>query len=158
MCGCLSCAPNWGPGPQPRHVSGLGIKPVTLWFAGRYQSTKPHQPGQESTVFNRDLSPHDSHSLILYVRGSSTCVCTHEQFVSSYYNVKFNGHTPWPAVSLLGMHSAAVWMKVCKTEVDEEVHWWTVVVLFFSSAQKSHKCFMVGQARQIGEHHKKAIA
>ena len=21
MCGCLSCAPNWGPGPQPRHVS-----------------------------------------------------------------------------------------------------------------------------------------
>ena len=34
MCGCLSCAPNWGPGPQPRHVSRLGIKLVTLWFTG----------------------------------------------------------------------------------------------------------------------------
>ena len=27
--------PHWGPGLQPRHVSWLGIKPVTLWFAGR---------------------------------------------------------------------------------------------------------------------------
>ena len=34
MCGCLSCAPHWGPGPQPRHVPWLGIEPVTLWFAG----------------------------------------------------------------------------------------------------------------------------
>ena len=29
-------APNWGPGLQPRHVPWLGIKPVTLWFAGWY--------------------------------------------------------------------------------------------------------------------------
>ena len=34
MCGCLSCAPYWGPGPQHRHVPWLGIEPVTLWFAG----------------------------------------------------------------------------------------------------------------------------
>ena len=34
MCGCLSCAPYWGPGTQPRHVPWLGIEPVTLWFAG----------------------------------------------------------------------------------------------------------------------------
>ena len=33
MCGCLSCAPTWGPGPQPRHVPWLGIKPATLCFA-----------------------------------------------------------------------------------------------------------------------------
>ena len=26
--------PNWGPGPQPRHVPWLGIEPVTLWFTG----------------------------------------------------------------------------------------------------------------------------
>ena len=26
MCGCLSCAPYWGPGPQPRHVPWLRIK------------------------------------------------------------------------------------------------------------------------------------
>ena len=34
MCGCLLCTPNWGPSLQPRHVPWLGIKPVTLWFAG----------------------------------------------------------------------------------------------------------------------------
>ena len=35
VCGCLSHAPpNWGPGLQPRHVSWLGIEPVTLWFPG----------------------------------------------------------------------------------------------------------------------------
>ena len=36
MCGWLSCAPNWGPGPQPRHVPWLGVEPVTLWFAGQH--------------------------------------------------------------------------------------------------------------------------
>ena len=34
VCGCLSCAPYWGPGLQPRHVPRLGIEPVTLWFTG----------------------------------------------------------------------------------------------------------------------------
>ena len=33
MCGCLSHAPYWGPGPQPRHVPWLEIEPVTLWCA-----------------------------------------------------------------------------------------------------------------------------
>ena len=36
MCGCLLCIPKWGPGLQPRHVPWLGIKLVTLWFAGRH--------------------------------------------------------------------------------------------------------------------------
>ena len=35
MCGCLSHAPHWGPGPQPRHVPWLGTELVTLWFTGR---------------------------------------------------------------------------------------------------------------------------
>ena len=34
MCGCLSHASDWGPGPQPRHVPWLGIEPATLWFSG----------------------------------------------------------------------------------------------------------------------------
>ena len=33
MCVGLSHTPNWGPGPQPRHVPWLGIKPATLGFA-----------------------------------------------------------------------------------------------------------------------------
>ena len=35
MCGCLSSAPYWGPGLQPRHVPWLGIELATLWFAGQ---------------------------------------------------------------------------------------------------------------------------
>ena len=36
MYDCLSCAPCWGPGLQPRHVPWPGIEPVTLWFAGQH--------------------------------------------------------------------------------------------------------------------------
>ena len=32
MCGCLSCARSWEPGPQPRHVPWLGTEPVTFWL------------------------------------------------------------------------------------------------------------------------------
>ena len=35
MCGCLSCVPHQEPGPQPRHVAWLGIKPATWRFPGR---------------------------------------------------------------------------------------------------------------------------
>ena len=31
---CLSLAPNWRPGPQLRHVTWLGIEPMTLCFTG----------------------------------------------------------------------------------------------------------------------------
>ena len=47
MCGCLSRGPHWGPGPQPRHMSWLGIEPTTLWFAARAQPTGLCQPGPE---------------------------------------------------------------------------------------------------------------
>ena len=33
MCGCLSCAPYWGPGLQPRHVPWPGIELATPWSA-----------------------------------------------------------------------------------------------------------------------------
>ena len=36
MCGCISHASNWEPGPQPRHLPCVGIKPATLWFAGQH--------------------------------------------------------------------------------------------------------------------------
>ena len=35
-CGCLSCAPHWGPSLQPRLVPWLGIKPATPWFTGQH--------------------------------------------------------------------------------------------------------------------------
>ena len=53
MCGCLSHAPYWGPGRQPRHVPWLGIEPVTLWFT---QSTEPHQPGPQVNLISIGLA------------------------------------------------------------------------------------------------------
>ena len=32
----LSHAPNWGPGPQPRHMPWLGIELATFQFAGQH--------------------------------------------------------------------------------------------------------------------------
>ena len=34
LIGCLSCAPNWGPGPQPRHVPWQEIELVPFPFTG----------------------------------------------------------------------------------------------------------------------------
>ena len=34
--GCLSHGPNWGPGPQLRHVPSLGIKLAPFLFTGWY--------------------------------------------------------------------------------------------------------------------------
>ena len=58
MCGCLLCFPYWGPGPQPRNVSWLGIEPATLWFAARAQSTEPHQPGCSVSLRMNISQPH----------------------------------------------------------------------------------------------------
>ena len=55
MCGCLSHAPHWGPGPQPRHVPSLGIKPKTLWFTARAQSTELHQPVLKTVFLNSSI-------------------------------------------------------------------------------------------------------
>ena len=44
MYACLSWAPQWGPGPQFRHVPWLGIEPSSFWCAGP-RSTEVHQPG-----------------------------------------------------------------------------------------------------------------
>ena len=41
MCGCLSHAPYWRPGLQPRHVAETG-NPTSNPMA---QSTEPHRPG-----------------------------------------------------------------------------------------------------------------
>lgn len=56
--------------------------PGNLIWCGLFLTMRKH------FIFNHDLSLHDSHALILYIRGSSTWLCAHEQFVSSYQNIK----------------------------------------------------------------------
>ena len=45
MCGCLSSAPNWGPGPQPGHVPDRESNWQHFGSQSGTQSTEPHQPG-----------------------------------------------------------------------------------------------------------------
>ena len=52
QCVVASCVPpTWGPGPQPRHVSWLGIEPVTLWFTGRRHSIHWATPPRAGKCF-----------------------------------------------------------------------------------------------------------
>ena len=51
MCGCLSCAPYRGPGPQPRHVPCLGIEPAAFQLQASSQPTEPQRPGQNPGLF-----------------------------------------------------------------------------------------------------------
>ena len=61
MCGCLSHAPNWGPGLQPRHVPWLGIEPATPCFAGWHsihwatptRTKTPHSSDEEMEAARR---------------------------------------------------------------------------------------------------------
>ena len=54
MCGCLSCAPHWGPSPQPRHVPWIGSKPATLSFTGRHSIHWATPSRAENTNFKCD--------------------------------------------------------------------------------------------------------
>ena len=62
MCGCLSHAPYWGLGPQPRHVPSLGIEPVTLWFAS-WHSTHWATPATATECFLARWFPSRNHLL-----------------------------------------------------------------------------------------------
>ena len=57
MCGCLSHAPYWGPGPKPRHVPWLGIEPVTLWFTG-WHSIHRATPARAKWCFFKNGKSH----------------------------------------------------------------------------------------------------
>ena len=50
MCGCLSCASYWRPGPQTRQVSGPGIELVTLWSQAGTQPTEHTSQGCHLTA------------------------------------------------------------------------------------------------------------
>ena len=50
MCGCLSCAPYWRPDLQTRHMTWLGIEPVTLCFSGLH-SIHWATPARELVLF-----------------------------------------------------------------------------------------------------------
>ena len=56
LIGCLSPAPSWGPGLQPRHVPWPGIEPVTFWFAGQHP-TYWATPVWAKTILSLPLYP-----------------------------------------------------------------------------------------------------
>ena len=67
MCGCLSHAPCWGPGLQPRHVLSWGIEPGTLWFEAHAQSAEPQLPGLHVSLNNKITFKNANKAYILYL-------------------------------------------------------------------------------------------
>ena len=51
--GCPLHTPNRGPGPQPRHVPWLGIKPVTFWIAGQHSVHWATPTRAENFIFTK---------------------------------------------------------------------------------------------------------
>ena len=72
VCGCISKAPYWGPGLQPRHVPRPGIEPATPWFAGGCSTTEPQQSGLLG-IF-RLVLPYYQLSLCVLILVASLCL------------------------------------------------------------------------------------
>ena len=51
MCGCLSYAPYWGPGLQPRQVPWLGNRTMTPWITGWHSIHWVTQAREEIVCF-----------------------------------------------------------------------------------------------------------
>ena len=81
--------PHWGPGPQPRHVPWLGIKPATPWFTGRHSihwAAPARAPvGTFATIYIRtgslpvcpslmSLKPSFTHEALCVTAHSSHCL------------------------------------------------------------------------------------
>ena len=77
-CGCLSCTPNWGPGPQPRHVPWLEIKLATLWFAGWHSI---HWATPARAIFHFVLCSYVYWWLMEVLKGRPMCISFHPIFV-----------------------------------------------------------------------------
>ena len=70
---CLLHGPNWGPGPQPRHVPWLGIEPAAFQFTG-WHSICWATPARALAVLSLTLQTH--HAL--------SHLCT--KFLASFYS------------------------------------------------------------------------
>ena len=67
VCGCLLCAPYWGPGPQPRHVPWLVIEPVIFWFTGQHSIHWATPAGAKHTIFVLPLVDKHKHLYTMFI-------------------------------------------------------------------------------------------
>ena len=65
-----SVAPNWRPGPQPRHVPQLGIEPAAFGLQLSAQFTEPHRAFKKKK--NESMGQFCYICLTLYIRSSHT--------------------------------------------------------------------------------------
>ena len=75
MCGCLLCAPYWGPGLQPRHVPCLGIELATLVCEPALNPLSYTSQSSISFLISKFVSFQNRNSVCLHE--SSTCSFTY---------------------------------------------------------------------------------
>ena len=56
LCGCLSSAPYWEPGPPPTHVPWLGIQTATNGWQVDTHSIEPHQSALHLLIFDGTIN------------------------------------------------------------------------------------------------------
>ena len=101
MCGCLSHAPYWGPGPQPRYVPGLGLEPAILWFTGLHSiSWATPARGQMKVSYTRQTKENDQVFKYTYLHKH-----TH-RFNAEWPNYKFGVHR---SISYVSLHCIGQW-------------------------------------------------
>ena len=150
-CGCLSCGPHWGPGPQLRHVPWLGIEQATLWFTAHAQSTELHQPGLLFFFFFCNYSKHvesrDCLQAILsspWLPSQLPAICFCLPILHSTWS--HNGHSRPPNCQIQWPHLACCILKPASTEQLAPLSW--DEALYFPAATS----YIAGLAFSLTKH------
>ena len=117
MCGCHSCTPYWGPGPQPRNVPWLGIELATLWFTGCHSVHQATPARAEYTFLKQKVKQPST----LYKLRTRQCYLS-PIFLASQINLK-GKHTlqnkKWGSCKY--MREQIPWKQLHKTALDIQI-------------------------------------
>ena len=123
----ISCplhAPNWGPGPKPRHVPWPGIELSTFQFAAGIQSTQPCHPGVKFKKFKSKCKT------ILSLKTSEAQVeCEQQAFMAiKAISPSFSGGQ--------NLTTLSIWHGICSFSNPKSTQWlreYSIPILYAAS-------------------------
>ena len=129
-------SPNWGPGPEPRHVPWPGIKPVTLWFAGWY-SIHWATPARAKII---------SFSIFFFLKGfiyflergggrekggGKTSMCERNMIGCLLHALQLR-HVPWLGIELATFQFAGQYSTHCATPARAKIIFLSTSLMCYS--------------------------